>query len=107
GVVAAELTGDSAHKIALYPGPYLLKTWRGARVSTARLKLLAGENRRIALEELVDEPAPTGQPRATLDAPTSSPDGGRHGTSSHARGEACLERCLIDVKERRIGGDGC
>jgi hypothetical protein len=51
--VVAELGPRSAHRIAVAPGDYELRGWRGARTFGARVTVARGQERRLAAADLV------------------------------------------------------
>jgi hypothetical protein len=92
GTVAAEVLPQSARRVVVVPGPYLVRAWRGSRALTARLKLAPGQFHAVALDELAEEP-PAAPERSSAPA---RPDDDR--PLSGARG-GCTYRCLYDAKE--------
>jgi hypothetical protein len=51
--VVAEIGARSAHRIAVAPGVYHLRAWRGARTFTTRIELAQGQERKIASADLL------------------------------------------------------
>ncbi len=56
--VIAEIGPRSAHRIAVGPGNYQLRAWRGGKSFVARVPLAQGQERRIAESDLVPVPLP-------------------------------------------------
>lgn len=56
--VIAEIGPRSAHRIAVGPGDYRLRAWRGGRSFVARVPLAQGQERHIAENDLVPVPLP-------------------------------------------------
>ncbi|HET6148865.1 MAG TPA: caspase family protein [Polyangia bacterium] len=84
--VLAELGPRSAHRIAVPAGEYQLRAWRGSQTFTARLAVAQGQERRVAMEEILPARAlagavarkgaddhAEGEPAATLSARPPAP----------------------------------
>jgi hypothetical protein len=56
--VLAELTSDAARRLALAPGEYAVRVWKGTQAYAARVTVAAGEIRRVAWSELGAVPSP-------------------------------------------------
>lgn len=56
--VIAELTTDAQPRVAVQPGRFAVRAWRGGRVYTGRIAVSAGQTRAVQWAELV-ETAPT------------------------------------------------
>lgn len=56
--VLAELTSDAARRVALAPGEYALRVWRGTRAFAARVTVAAGEEKQVTWSDLTSVSAP-------------------------------------------------
>jgi hypothetical protein len=72
--VIAEVPAGATVRVAVPPGPYAIRAWRGGRLYSVRVNVTAGASRRVTREELDPTPAAEvrskGAPQAALsDAP--------------------------------------
>ena len=63
--VLAELTSDATRRIALAPGEYAVRIWKGTQAYAARASVAAGETKKLAWSDLqsVSSPAVAGKGR--------------------------------------------
>jgi hypothetical protein len=113
GSVAAEWTPGSARRLALTPGPYLVKAWQGRQVSTGRLTLRSGQRHPVTAAML--EPTAAVSPGPAVPAPPPARAAAqvapvapsetvlRHLLTSD---RDCQYRCAIDPDNLRTDCDG-
>ncbi|HXU81454.1 MAG TPA: caspase family protein [Polyangia bacterium] len=97
GKVAGEWAGGTARRLALTPGPYLVKASKDGRVSKGRLTLAIGESRRLTAAMLDDAAEPATPPPATP-PPAISEEVFRR---TIAKQGECLYRCVYDPRSER------
>jgi hypothetical protein len=61
--VLAELTSDAARRVALAPGEYAVRVWKGTRAYAARVTVVAGDAKKVTWSDLqaVSSPAVAGK----------------------------------------------
>lgn len=67
--VLAELTSDAARRLALSPGEYAVRVWKGTQAYAARVNVVAGEVRRVAWSELGRVPSAQVASKGPTDTP--------------------------------------
>jgi caspase domain-containing protein len=67
--VLAELTSDLTRRIALAPGEYAVRVWKGTQSYAARTSVAAGEAKTLSWSDLQSVPAPSVAEKGHDDAP--------------------------------------
>ena len=67
--VLAELTSDAARRVALAPGEYAVRAWKGTQAYATRLLLAAGELKKLTWAELQAVSSPSVASKGHLDTP--------------------------------------
>ena len=57
--VLAEVSAETARRLALAPGEYALRVWKGSRAYAARFALAAGQSRKVVWSDLAEVPSPS------------------------------------------------
>ena len=57
--VLAEVSAETARRLALAPGECVLRVWKGSRAYAARFALAAGQSRKVVWSDLAEVPSPS------------------------------------------------
>jgi hypothetical protein len=68
--VIAEVTSDNARKVALAPGEYAVRVWKGTRAYAARFQTVAGEVKKVSWSDLIEVPSPAVASKGESDSET-------------------------------------
>ncbi|HET9451956.1 MAG TPA: caspase family protein [Aggregicoccus sp.] len=74
GAVLAELPSGVQTRLALPPGAYTVRAWRGGRAHRGNLELRAGQERRVGWQELSPVPLHEGQTKGDLPGGGDGPE---------------------------------
>jgi Caspase domain len=104
--VLAELPAGAPRKVALPPGEYAVKVWRGGKLHQARVRVSTGEAKQLRWEELAAEAAPASVARAKGEAPASFIEGSELALGPGVRATVSLGGALMPLAHLSYSGQG-